>query len=373
MAEATGLDIGRFDEAERVAYATIVGSMAAADHEVASEELQKVRELCARLQLPEAEAARVVASVQNDDHAAVEAALDRLKSSELRFALLADCLLLARADDRVTDEERAALHSIAATLGIAAEQVEALDDLAQGILDAPTKSETDAHSLGQRLSARLASVGIPTTALALGTAAGLELSGAATGFAALAGGLGVATGFGAAVGLGLGAVASIRWLHKKATARPGGPRFRYQDPSTPMTLREGLAEYHSSFDGLVDESKTSSPLATEFFHHPDLCHVLFGCDTSLQNEGMVDLWTIFGTDVSVRQYMDYLNVPEAKQILEEAGFVKMTLETAKGSPKLFEVFLRARDMKKKWIFLEGNAHLDRPLSELRAEYGIRIF
>jgi hypothetical protein len=58
-------------------------------------------------------------------------------------------------------------------------------------------------------------VGIPVGAVATMSAAGVAMAGVSTGVAALAIGLGVASGLGALLGLGVGTVIGVRWLHDR--------------------------------------------------------------------------------------------------------------------------------------------------------------
>jgi hypothetical protein len=77
--------------------------------------------------------------------------------------------------------------------------------------------------------------------------------------------------------------------------------FRYQEQDSPMTLGEGLREYYAGHPGLVQPDQMDAD-AAPFFRSHGTCHVLFGLDTTLVDESLADLWTIFGTDVGFRRY-----------------------------------------------------------------------
>lgn len=143
----------------------------------------------------------------------------------------------------------------------------------------------------------------------------------------------------------------------------------YRDPRSTQTLAEGLAEFRGSMPGLLDESGLPED-ARQLFHNHDVAHVVFGCDTSLVQEAMVDLWTIFGTTVGLREYLRYMKTDEAKQVLREAGTGRALWATLKALPRLAGVIVRARRMTRKWPWTEHEAYLDRPLVEIRAELGI---
>lgn len=148
--------------------------------------------------------------------------------------------------------------------------------------------------------------------------------------------------------------------------------LKYMDPTSTMTLREGLEEYYTTIENLITEENASSPEIGELFHFHDVCHVLFGCDTSIHGEALVDTWSIFGTTVTLKTYQKYLAASDTQSIFESMTFDDMMealTETTTQTPK---AFWRATHMTKKWPFREHEQHLDRPLNELREEFGIEV-
>ena len=76
--------------------------------------------------------------------------------------------------------------------------------------------------------------------------------------------------------------------------------LRYREQDSPLTHSEGVEEYRRSFPELID-ARDVSEAARSFFIAHDRCHVVFGLDTSLPQEGMADTWTLFGSDVPLRE------------------------------------------------------------------------
>jgi uncharacterized tellurite resistance protein B-like protein len=201
--------------AERVDYLMIIASMAGADVSIAQEELQKLRDLCQALELPERESELVLSTARRPT-ASIERHLDALKASPLRFTLLSDCLSLAYADGEYAKSERKEIASLASALGVDAAQLSTLEECALALAEAAKGGDTHAwKKRSEELAARLVAVGIPIGAVATVSAAGVALAGVSTGVAALVMGLGVASGLGALLGLGVGTVIGIRWLHDK--------------------------------------------------------------------------------------------------------------------------------------------------------------
>ena len=107
-------------------------------------------------------------------------------------------------------------------------------------------------------------------------------------------------------------------------------RPRYLEPDCPLTLAEGLAEFAASNPGLIP---ATDPRLRELVRAHDSCHVLFGLTTSIEDETLTDAWTIFGSDVELRQYMEYLKHPEFFAPLKDIGWGKATRQALRAVPR----------------------------------------
>jgi hypothetical protein len=140
-----------------------------------------------------------------------------------------------------------------------------------------------------------------------------------------------------------------------------------------MTLREGLAEYYRVNPGLSEPAKISDPSSAAYFHNHDSTHVIFGTHTGILHEGINDMWTMFGVDIRVRDYiMGFFVTDEGKAITKQIAklpIFRLLWDTAKLTPK---VWRQSRLMTKKWPWSAPVEYLDRPLNELRAEFGIQV-
>lgn len=201
---------------ERVDYMMIVASMAGADVMLDQHELDRLRELCDELELPQKETEEILAASHRPT-ASIERHLDALKSSALRFKLLSDCVSLAYADDDYGKEEKSEVDALAKSLDVTAEQLTAIEELVKATHDAVMGKHGDHHTRGAALAEKLAGVGVPIGVVAAMSAVGAEMAGVSTGLAALGVGLGVATGFGAVLGIGVGSYMGVKWLKGKIT------------------------------------------------------------------------------------------------------------------------------------------------------------
>jgi hypothetical protein len=157
------------------------------------------------------------------------------------------------------------------------------------------------------------------------------------------------------------------------TDLPWDLRGQYQLSDSTMTLREGLAEYYRVNPGLSDPADINDPKSALYFRNHDSTHVVFGTHTGELHEGINDLWTIFGVDIRFRDYAGgFFATDESKTIVKQfelKSMIRILWQTVRLWPELRR---RARAMTKKWPWTPPEVFLDRPLNELRAEFGIEL-
>lgn len=148
-------------------------------------------------------------------------------------------------------------------------------------------------------------------------------------------------------------------------------KFNYQQQDSLQTLQEGIDEYYSSFSGLITEENTSFEVAKLFRFH-DVTHVVFGCDTSIKEETLTDAWTLFGSTVTLKEYMEYLKYPETTQVLAKVGIFKVIWMFILSLPIFFQVIFRTSQMNKKWNFWDYKPYLNCSLRDIREEFNIQV-
>ncbi len=190
-------------EAERIDYLTVVASMAFADHDASDDELNQVRRLCRHMELSPDGADKVLAAARDPDGTAVDAILERLRPSDLRFALLVDAIDIAFTDREIVPSEAAEIDALAKRLDIPAAQVALLRKYVQAKLNAPP----DDPEATEKAAAALVGAGIPAAGLAVATVIGAPL----------------VAGAGVAAALGVGSYVSVRWLLRRARRKRTPP------------------------------------------------------------------------------------------------------------------------------------------------------
>ena len=143
-----------------------------------------------------------------------------------------------------------------------------------------------------------------------------------------------------------------------------------------LTLRNGLNELYEK----QPEVGASAERVGQLFVDHDATHVLFGCNTTFQDEALLDAWTLGGTDITWKDAMAYSRMPEVKEIIEqlakdEGGKLRLYLKYMWSVlPKVLSVrFGRVRRMKKRWPYHGITEEMwNRPIRDLREEYGIQV-
>lgn len=147
--------------------------------------------------------------------------------------------------------------------------------------------------------------------------------------------------------------------------------FQLQDSA--LTLAQGLEEYYAANVGTVTRPRDLSPESAALFRSHDICHVIFGLNTSLSDEVLADARTLLSCDVGFRRYLRYLSADvQAKALFKEFGYARSLWVTVLAIPRLFRAYLASREMRTKWPWTPPADFERRSLCELRTEFGIRV-
>jgi hypothetical protein len=155
-----------------------------------------------------------------------------------------------------------------------------------------------------------------------------------------------------------------------------GRSYRYQEPNATMTLREGLAEYKTAHPELLDPASFENPKVGELFACHDPCHIVFGTNTDIIQEGMTDFWTMWGSSIGWRAYAAYLKEPGAmkvlKDIMKQFTWWQIARDQLRSLPYYWRVWRHSKRMSKRWDFYAWRDYLDTPLDQIRREHGIEL-
>ena len=155
----------------------------------------------------------------------------------------------------------------------------------------------------------------------------------------------------------------------------------YQNEYSDITLREGIDEYRDYLKKnnrhVLGENCSEDEKLTILGH--DATHVIFGLDTSLEEEAMLDCWIFFGGDyfkVTMEYFKGSLDIKETNEkvfdLVKEVGYLKYTYLYLRVIFKKWpKIFFRTRKMKK-WSYFFPSDFLEKKISDLRKEFNIKI-
>ena len=147
----------------------------------------------------------------------------------------------------------------------------------------------------------------------------------------------------------------------------------YQEQDCSLTLAQGLAEYYRANGGRVLPPALLPPESAALFGSHDICHVIFGLDTTLEDEAMADTRTLLSCDVGFARYSSYLATNKHTQaIFKQIGYDTILWGTLKTLPRMARALREHFRMTKKWPWVPPESYQQRTLAELRREYGIRV-
>lgn len=150
----------------------------------------------------------------------------------------------------------------------------------------------------------------------------------------------------------------------------------YQNQNSILTLEQGLQEFYEinpSFRELAERGSQKM-----VFKEHDYAHVLFGLGVSIEEESLLDTYTLWGTRFSFSKIWHYAKSPEGKEITrvvlsKYGGWWSVIKIVFSLIPVKIMVIKRCLRMKKRWHYHDIKAEdLNKPLYQLREEYNIHL-
>ena len=152
--------------------------------------------------------------------------------------------------------------------------------------------------------------------------------------------------------------------------------LEYQNQDSEQTLLQAIDEYHAHLEAIGRKVLTDTQGADPIWLYHDATHAIFGQDTSLEAEAILDFWVLLGSDISWRLIRQYGRLPEIKAlnraIIGQLGIAHIPLVYWRNRRPLWQVYRNTRQMTEKWPFQVPRALLECRLSELRNRHGIKV-
>lgn len=145
----------------------------------------------------------------------------------------------------------------------------------------------------------------------------------------------------------------------------------FESPQSTQTLSEGLAEYFSANPDLKRADNLQSQEARQFFRAHDVVHVLYGCGTSMPDEAIVKLASLFGTTGGARILRGYTH-HETLDIYRNLPITSTLLAFLAAPYLIIRTVWRCARQRQRWPWLEHEQFMNVSLLELRSRFGIRV-
>lgn len=136
-----------------------------------------------------------------------------------------------------------------------------------------------------------------------------------------------------------------------------------------ITLREGFERFNKKNAKYFSDRDTSEE-ATEFFRGHDIAHVVFGCDTSFFGEGVVKIWTVFGTSLGFWKHISGYQEADAFSLFRMYSPGHIAKNLLRLLVTIPTVIIRAKRMSKPWNWSDFESYMDVPLGKIREEFNI---
>ena len=138
-----------------------------------------------------------------------------------------------------------------------------------------------------------------------------------------------------------------------------------------LSLSEAIEKLRANYSGLTqgDEDESKS-----WFLNHDATHVIFGTiPFDIKGETFNDIWTIFGSTVSLKGYSEFFNFTTPSKVFSSyGGVIKVFLAFVILIPGCIRVFINTRRMTKNWPWDVTETLLLKKVGDLRKEFNIQL-
>jgi ubiquinone biosynthesis protein Coq4 len=139
-----------------------------------------------------------------------------------------------------------------------------------------------------------------------------------------------------------------------------------------ITLREALDKYYAHNPDFYQPHQLDNDSKKVFFAH-DVCHIIFGCDTSLDGESKVDIWMLNAIDLKFKEYFDdYMAASTVREALDQIPLKQILLQSIISSISVVKVYFAGRRVQPKWSFYNYQDYLERSILDIRRDFNIQI-
>ena len=143
-----------------------------------------------------------------------------------------------------------------------------------------------------------------------------------------------------------------------------------KDLESQISLREGMEKYYKK-NRKVFTDRDITDEAKAFFESHDVAHVVFGCDTSFFGEGVVKIWTVFGTTLGFWKHISGYNEADAFMLFRMYSWQHVAKNILRLLVTIPSAIVRAKRMNRLWNWTNFESYMDMPINDIRKEFNIK--
>jgi hypothetical protein len=144
----------------------------------------------------------------------------------------------------------------------------------------------------------------------------------------------------------------------------------FEDQDSGQTLAQGIDEYFAANPGLAKDRNMTAE-AKHFFRCHDAVHVVFGCGTTLDDEAVVKIASIFGTTAGLKVLKGY-RLHESLDIYRQLRVADVLRSITHSVIVVPRTIRRCLSQRARWPWADHQQYLHTPLCELRQQFGITV-
>ena len=140
-------------------------------------------------------------------------------------------------------------------------------------------------------------------------------------------------------------------------------KHKFESQHSTQTLAQGLEEYFAANPSLKRQDSLLSTDAKQFFRSHDIVHVLFGCGTTMPDEAIVKLSSLFGTTGGTQVLRGYTN-NETLDIYTKMPLASTAWALVMSPYLIVRTLWRCARQTERWPWVQNQQYMATPLSEL---------
>jgi hypothetical protein len=142
------------------------------------------------------------------------------------------------------------------------------------------------------------------------------------------------------------------------------------DFDSAMTLGEAMQKMQAlQPEDFTDQVSLNTIQALE---QHDAVHILFGLDTSIQDEIAAHVWMIFATTANIGEMHNAVATQEHRRVLSKVGHFKLMSIWLFNLPRIINILFKSLRMKQKIVVEELSQLKTQTVLEIRRAHGIDV-